>query len=105
MIPFGPNFNPAAGAARIAVGGSMLAIGKAMGGGGGSAPSGGGGGGGGRSVGESSGMTPVAQPQRQGPTNLIDYSGVTIVTNDTDSMRTLIDRQSRTAATGGTSRV
>jgi hypothetical protein len=77
-----------------------------MGGGGGSAPSGGGGGGGGgRSVGESSGMTPVAQPQRQGPTNLIDYSGVTIVTNDTDSMRTLIDRQSRTAATGGTSRV
>ena len=106
MIPFGPNFNPAAGAARIAVGGSMLAIGKAMGGGGGSAPGGGGGGGGGgRSVGESSGMTPVAQPQRQGPTNLIDYSGVTIVTNDTDSMRTLIDRQSRTAATGGTSRV
>jgi hypothetical protein len=106
MIPFGPNFNPAAGAARIAVGGSMLAIGKAMGGGGGSAPSGGGGGGGGgRSVGESSGMTPVAQPQRQGPTNLIDYSGVTIVTNDTDSMRTLIDRQSKTAATGGTSRV
>jgi hypothetical protein len=106
LIPFGPNFNPAAGAARIAVGGSMLAIGKAMGGGGGSAPSGGGGGGGGgRSVGESSGMTPVAQPQRQGPTNLIDYSGVTIVTNDTDSMRTLIDRQSRTAATGGTSRV
>ena len=106
MIPFGPNFNPAAGAARIAVGGSMLAIGKAMGGGGGSAPGGGGGGGGGgRSVGESSGMTPVAQPQRQGPTNLIDYSGVTIVTNDTDSMRTLIDRQTRTAATGGTSRV
>ena len=106
LIPFGPNFNPAAGAARIAVGGSMLAIGKAMGGGGGSAPSGGGGGGGGgRSVGESSGMTPVAQPQRQGPTNLIDYSGVTIVTNDTDSMRTLIDRQTRTAATGGTSRV
>ena len=105
LIPFGPNFNPAAGAARIAVGGSMLAIGKAMGGGGGSTPSGGGGGGGGRSVGESSGMTPVAQPQRQGPTNLIDYSGVTIVTNDTDSMRTLIDRQTRTAATGGTSRV
>lgn len=106
LIPFGPNFNPAAGAARIAVGDSMLAIGKAMGGGGGSAPSGGGGGGGGgRSVGESSGMTPVAQPQRQGPTNLIDYTGVTIVTNDTDSMRTLIDRQSRTAATGGTSRV
>jgi hypothetical protein len=107
LIPFGPNFNPAAGAARLAVGGSMLAIGKAMGGGGGSAPSGGGGGGGGggRSVGESSGLTPMAQPQRQGPTNLIDYTGVTIVTNDTDSMRTLIDRQSRTAATGGTSRV
>ena len=106
LIPFGPNFNPAAGAARIAVGGSMLAIGKAMGGGGGSAPSGGGGGGGGgRSVGESSGMTPVAQPQRQGPTNLIDYTGVTIVTNDTDSMRTLIDRQARTAAAGAGSRV
>ena len=106
LIPFGPNFNPAAGAARIAVGGSMLAIGKAMGGGGGSAPSGGGGGGGGgRSVGESSGMTPVAQPQRQGPTNLIDYTGVTIVTNDTDSMRTLIDRQTRTAAAGAGSRV
>jgi hypothetical protein len=103
MIPFGPMFNPVAGAARLAAGGAMLAAGKAMGGKG-SAP-GGGGGGGGRSVGESSGMTPTAQPQRQGPTNLIDYSGVTIVTNDTDSMRTLIDRQSRTAATGGTSRV
>jgi hypothetical protein len=102
MIPFGPMFNPVAGAARLAGGTTMLAIGKAMGGKG-SAP--GGAGGGGRSVGESSGMTPVAQPQRQGPTNLIDYTGVTIVTNDTDSMRTLIDRQSRTAATGGTSRV
>lgn len=106
LIPFGPNFNPVAGAARIALGGTLLATGKAMGGKGESAGSGGGGGGGGgRSVGESSGLTPMAQPQRQGPTNLIDYTGVTIVTNDTDSMRTLIDRQSRTAATGGTSRV
>jgi hypothetical protein len=108
LIPFGPNFNPAAGAARLALGGTLLATGKAMGGKGESAGSGGGGGGGGgggRSVGEASGLTPMAQPQRQGPTNLIDYTGVTIVTNDTDSMRTLIDRQSRTAATGGTSRV
>ena len=108
LIPFGPNFNPAAGAARLALGGTLLATGKAMGGKGESAGSGGGGGGGGgggRSVGEASGLTPMAQPQRQGPANLIDYTGVTIVTNDTDSMRTLIDRQSRTAATGGTSRV
>jgi len=104
MIPFGPMFNPVAGAARLAAGGAMLAAGKAMGGKG-SAPGGGGGGGGGRSVGESSGMTPMAQPQRQGPTNLIDYSGVTIVTNDTDSMRTLIDRQARTATAGAGSRV
>lgn len=102
MIPFGPMFNPVAGAARLAGGTTMLAIGKAMGGKG-SAP--GGGGGAGRSVGESSGMTPVAQPQRQGPTNLIDYSGVTIVTNDTDSMRTLMDRQARTAQAGAGSRV
>jgi hypothetical protein len=50
-------------------------------------------------------MTPMAQPQRQGPTNLIDYTGVTIVTNDTDSMRTLIDRQARTATAGAGSRV
>jgi hypothetical protein len=103
MIPFGPMFNPVAGAARLAGGSTMLAIGKAMGGKG-SAP-GGGGGGGDRSVGESSGMTPMAQPQRQGPTNLIDYTGVTIVTNDTDSMRTLIDRQARTATAGAGSRV
>ena len=103
MIPFGPQFNPVAGTARLAAGGAMLLAGRAMGGSG-SAP-GGGGGGGGRSVGESSGMTPVAQPQRQGPTNLIDYTGVTIVTNDTDSMRTLIDRQARTAAAGAGSRV
>jgi hypothetical protein len=102
MIPFGPMFNPVAGAARLAGGSTMLAIGKAMGGKG-SAP--GGAGGGGRSVGESSGMTPMTQPQRQGPTNLIDYSGVTIVTNDTDSMRTLIDRQARTATAGAGSRV
>ena len=106
MIPFGPNFNPVAGAARIALGSTLLATGKAMGGKGESAGGGGGGGGGGgRSVGEASGLTPMAQPQQQRPTNLIDYTGVTIVTNDTDSMRTLIDRQSRTAATGGTSRV
>ena len=105
MIPFGPQFNPVAGVARLALGGTLLATGKAMGGGGGGSGGSGSGGGGGRSVGESSGMTPVAQPQRQGPTNLIDYTGVTIVTNDTDSMRTLIDRQSKTAATGGTSRV
>lgn len=105
MIPFGPNFNPVAGAARLALGGTLLATGKAMGGKGESASGGGGGGGGERSVGESSGLAPMAQQQRQGPTNLIDYTGVTIVTNDTDSMRTLIDRQSRTAATGGTSRV
>jgi hypothetical protein len=105
MIPFGPMFNPVAGAARLAGGSTMLAIGKAMGGKG-SAPGGGGGGGdGGRSAGESSGLTPMAQPQRQGPTNLIDYSGVTIVTNDTDSMRTLIDRQARTATAGAGSRV
>jgi hypothetical protein len=103
MIPFGPMFNPVAGAARLAGGSTMLAIGKAMGGKG-SAP-GGAGGGGGRSVGESSGMTPMTQPQRQGPTNLIDYTGVTIVTNDTDSMRTLIDRQARTATAGAGSRV
>jgi hypothetical protein len=102
MIPFGPMFNPVAGAARLAGGSTMIAVGKAMGGKG-SAP--GGGGGGGRSVGESSGMTPMAQPQRQGPTNLIDYTGVTIVTNDTDSMRTLIDRQARTATAGAGSRV
>jgi len=102
MIPFGPQFNPVAGTARLAAGSAMLAAGKLMGGKGSATP---GGGGGGRSAGESSGLTPVAQPQRQGPTNLIDYSGVTIVTNDTDSMRTLIDRQSRTAATGGNSRV
>ena len=102
MIPFGPMFNPVAGAARLAGGSTMLAIGKAMGGKG-SAP--GGAGGGGRSVGESSGMTPMTQPQRQGPTNLIDYTGVTIVTNDTDSMRTLIDRQARTATAGAGSRV
>jgi hypothetical protein len=95
-------FNPVAGAARLAGGSTMLAIGRAMGGKG-SAP--GGGGGGGRSAGESSGLTPMAQPQRQGPTNLIDYSGVTIVTNDTDSMRTLIDRQARTATAGAGSRV
>lgn len=107
MIPFGPNFNPAAGAARLTLGATLIGTGKAMGGKGGGAPGGGGGGGGGgeRSVGESSGLAPMAQQQRQGPTNLIDYTGVTIVTNDTDSMRTLIDRQSRTAATGGTSRV
>jgi hypothetical protein len=37
--------------------------------------------------------------------SLIDYTGVTIVTNDTDSMRTLIDRQTQTAATGGMARV
>jgi hypothetical protein len=104
MIPFGPMFNPVAGAARLAGGSTMLAIGKAMGGKG-SAPGGGGGGGGDRSVGESSGMTPMTQPQRQGPTNLIDYTGVTIVTNDTDSMRTLIDRQARTATAGAGSRV
>jgi hypothetical protein len=104
MIPFGPMFNPAAGAARLAGGSAMLLAGKAMGGKG-SAPGGGGGGGGGRSVGESSGMTPMTQPQRQGPTNLIDYTGVTIVTNDTDSMRTLIDRQARTATAGAGSRV
>jgi hypothetical protein len=103
MIPFGPMFNPVAGAARLAGGSTMLAIGRAMGGKG-SAP-GGAGGGGGRSAGESSGLTPMAQPQRQGPTNLIDYSGVTIVTNDTDSMRTLIDRQARTATAGAGSRV
>jgi hypothetical protein len=102
MIPFGPMFNPVAGAARLAGGSTMLAIGKAMGGKG-SAP--GGAGGGGRSAGESSGLTPMAQPQRQGPTNLIDYTGVTIVTNDTDSMRTLIDRQARTATAGAGSRV
>ena len=104
MIPFGPMFNPVAGAARLAGGSAMLLAGKAMGGKG-SAPGGGGGGGGGRSVGESSGMTPMTQPQRQGPTNLIDYTGVTIVTNDTDSMRTLIDRQARTATAGAGSRV
>jgi hypothetical protein len=102
MIPFGPMFNPVAGTARLAAGGAMLLAGRAMGGKG-SAP--GGAGGGGRSVGESSGMTPMTQPQRQGPTNLIDYSGVTIVTNDTDSMRTLIDRQARTATAGAGSRV
>jgi len=102
MIPFGPMFNPAAGAARLAGGGAMLAAGKAMGGKG-SAP--GGAGGGGRSVGESSGIAPAMQQQQSGPTNLVDYTGVTIVTNDTDSMRTLMDRQARTAQAGAGSRV
>lgn len=104
MIPFGPMFNPVAGAARLAAGGAMLAAGKAMGGKG-SAPGGGGGGGAGRSVGESSGIAPAMQQQQSGPTNLIDYTGVTIVTNDTDSMRTLMDRQARTAQAGAGSRV
>lgn len=105
MIPFGPQFNPVAGAARIAAGGAMLAAGKLMGGKG-AAPAGGGGGGGdGRSAGESSGLTPMSQSQSASPLSLIDYTGVTIVTNDTDSMRTLIDRQTKTAATGGTARV
>jgi hypothetical protein len=102
MIPFGPMFNPVAGAARLAAGGAMLAAGKAMGGKG-SAP--GGGGGAGRSVGEASGIAPAMQQQQSGPVNLVDYTGVTIVTNDTDSMRTLIDRQARTAAAGAGSRV
>jgi hypothetical protein len=102
MIPFGPMFNPVAGAARLAAGGAMLAAGKAMGGKG-SAP--GGGGGAGRSVGESSGIAPAMQQQQSGPVNLVDYTGVTIVTNDTDSMRTLMDRQARTAQAGAGSRV
>jgi hypothetical protein len=45
------------------------------------------------------------QQQQSGPVNLIDYTGVTIVTNDTDSMRTLMDRQARTAQAGAGSRV
>jgi hypothetical protein len=84
----------------------MLALGMAFGGGG--KPSGGGGGGGGggdRSVGESSGIMPAESTRRQGPLSLIDYTGVTIVTNDTDSMRTLINQTSRTEQLGGNSRV
>lgn len=107
FIPFGPQFNPAAGAARVAIGGTMLTVGKALGGKGSAPPGvgGGGGGGGGRSAGESSGLTPTAQSQAPRPLSLVDYTGVTIVTNDTDSMRTLIDRQTRTAASGGMARV
>ena len=103
MIPFGPMFNPIAGTARIAAGTAMLGAGRLMGGKGGSGgtPSGGGS----RSVGEYSGM-PVAEPaKREGPVNLVDYTGVTIVTNDTDSMRTLINQTSRTEQLGGNSRV
>ena len=103
MIPFGPQFNPVAGTARLAAGGAMLAAGKLMGGKGSAPP--GGGGGGGRSAGESSGLTPMSQSQAPSPLSLVDYTGVTIVTNDTDSMRTLIDRQTRTAASGGMARV
>jgi hypothetical protein len=106
MIPFGPQFNPAAGTARLAAGGAMLAAGKLMGGKGSAPPGGGGGGGGGgRSAGESSGLSPMSQSQAPRPLSLVDYTGVTIVTNDTDSMRTLIDRQTQTAATGGMARV
>jgi len=105
MIPFGPQFNPVAGTARLAAGGAMLAAGKLMGGKGSAPPGGGGGGGGGRSAGESSGLTPMSQSQAPSPLSLVDYTGVTIVTNDTDSMRTLIDRQTRTAASGGMARV
>jgi hypothetical protein len=74
-------------------------------GGGGEKKPGGGGGGGDRSVGESSGIMPAENQRRQGPLNLIDYTGVTIVTNDTDSMRTLINQTSRTEQFGGNSRV
>jgi hypothetical protein len=106
MIPFGPQFNPAAGTARLAIGGTMLITGKALGGKGSAPPGGGGGGGGqGRSAGESSGLSPMSQSQAPRPLSLVDYTGVTIVTNDTDSMRTLIDRQTQTAATGGMARV
>ena len=104
--PYNPQGNPAAGKVMLGVGAGMLALGMAFGGGG--KPSGGGGGGGGggdRSVGESSGIMPAESTRRQGPLSLIDYTGVTIVTNDTDSMRTLINQTSRTEQLGGNSRV
>jgi len=107
--PYNPLGNPAAGKVMLGVGTGMLALGMAFGGGGGKGAKGGGGGGGeeppSRSVGESSGIMPVQGNRSQGPMNLIDYTGVTIVTNDTDSMRTLINQTSRTEQLGGNSRV
>ena len=104
--PYNPLGNPAAGKVMLGVGAGMLALGMAFGGGGGEKkPGGGGGGGGDRSVGESSGIMPAEGGRRQGPLSLIDYTGVTIVTNDTDSMRTLINQTSRTEQFGGNSRV
>ena len=104
--PYNPMGNPAAGKVMLGVGAGMLALGMAFGaGGGGEKKPGGGGGGGDRSVGESSGIMPAENARRQGPLNLIDYTGVTIVTNDTDSMRTLINQTSRTEQFGGNSRV
>jgi hypothetical protein len=104
--PYNPQGNPAAGKVMLGVGAGMLALGMAFGGGGGKSSGGGGGGGGGeRSVGESSGIMPAEGGRRQGPLSLIDYTGVTIVTNDTDSMRTLINQTSRTEQLGGNSRV
>lgn len=103
LIPIPGLFNPAAAAVAGATGSAMVLAGKAMGGKG-SAPSGGGGGGG-RSVGESSGLSPVPTQRMDAPVTLTDFTGVTIVTNDVDSMRAFTDRQSRTAETGGTARV
>lgn len=104
--PYNPLGNPPAGKIMMGVGAGMLALGMAFGGGGGEKKTGGGGGdGGSRSVGETSGIMPAENQRRQGPLNLIDYTGVTIVTNDTDSMRTLINQTSRTEQFGGNSRV
>lgn len=103
LIPLPGLFNPVAAATAGATGGAMIIAGKLMGGKG-NAPSGGGGGGG-RSVGESAGLAPVPMAGPQAPVTLTDFTGVTIVTNDVDSMRTFTERQTRTAETGGTARV
>jgi hypothetical protein len=102
LIPIKGFFNPAAAAVAIPLGFAMVGAGRAMGGGGGSAPSSGRG----SSTGPgSSGITPAAPAMDRTPVRLIDYTGATIVTNDVDSMRTLNDRMTTTAAAGAGARI
>lgn len=101
LIPIPGLFNPAAAAVAVPLGLAMVGAGRALGGSG-SAPSSG------RSSSTgpgSSGITPAAPSVDRTPVRLIDYTGAVIVTNDVDSMRTLTDRMTTTAAAGAGARI
>jgi hypothetical protein len=100
LIPLPGLFNPAAAAVAIPLGFAMIGAGRLLGGSG-SAPKGGS-----ASTGPgSSGITPAAPSVDRTPVRLIDYTGATIVTNDVDSMRTLTNRMTTTAAAGAGARI